>query len=290
MRYLSFMVGVFLAQVSLADDKIILQHGATVVRQSDLLEAISTFVPEEKVQQYFSDETRLRDTLARILIQRKLAEEAKGRVLTSRELANIDAATIRALSQVQIEYLVRQRKAPNFEAAALEAYRANKKKYITPERVQVEHILIDSKSRSDEVALKRANEIRDRIDKGGIFTDLAKEYSDDPSVSKNNGDLGLFARGAMVKEFEDAAFGLASVGEVSAPVRTQYGYHIIRLMRRSPEGVLPFESVKDELVKVEKGKFRDRVVNEEFDRVSKIDGVKINQDVIKEMIEESRRK
>lgn len=290
MRYLSFMIGVLLAQVSLADDKVILQHGTTVIRQSDMLEAISTFVPEEKAQQYFSDETRLRDTLARMLIQRKLAEEAKRRVLTSRELANIDAATMRAQSQVQIEYLVSQRKAPNFEAAALEAYKANKRKYITPERVQVEHILIDNKSRSDEAALKRADEIRGQIDKGGVFSEIAKEYSDDPSVSKNGGDLGLFAKGAMVKEFEDAAFGLTRVGEVSAPVRTPYGYHVIRLIKRSPEGVAPFESVRDDLVKVEKGKFRDRIVNEEFDRVSKIDGVQINQDVIKEMIEGARKK
>lgn len=290
MRYWSLLASLFFAHPSIADDKVVLLHGKTIIRQSDLDEAISTFVPGDKIQQYYADEKRLRDTLARILIQRKLAEEAGERQLTAKEISNISAATMRAQAQVQIEYLVGRRKAPDFEAAALEAYKANKKKYMTPEKIQVEHVLIDIKSRSDDAALKRANEVREQIVKGGIFSDIAKEYSDDPSVNKNGGDLGLFAKGAMVKEFEEAAFGLASVGEVSIPVRTPYGYHVIRLIRRSPEGVAPFESVKDELVKAEKGKFRDRVVSEEFDRVSKVDGVQVNQDVIKEMIEGSKRK
>lgn len=290
MRYLVFFLGLFCFQVTLADDLVVLKHGETVIRQYDLVEAISTFVPEDRVQEFYSDEQRLRDTLARVLIQRKLAEEARIRELTPEELSRINAATVRAQAQVQIDYLVRQRKAPDFEAAALEAYRANKKKYITPERVQVEHILIDNKSRSTEASLKRAVDVRDRVVKGGVFSDLAKEYSDDPSVSKNGGDLGPFARGVMVKEFEAAAFGLTREGDVSAPVHTPYGYHIIRLIKRYPEGVTPFESVKEELVKVEKGKFRDRVVNEEFDRVSKINGAEVNQNAIKEMVKGSKRK
>lgn len=77
-------------------------------------------------------------------------------------------------------------------------------------------------------AEKKIEEIAARIKKGEAFDKLAKEYSQDPGSARKGGDLGFFSRGMMVKPFEDAAFQL-KVGQVSKPVRTQYGYHLIKL-------------------------------------------------------------
>lgn len=85
--------------------------------------------------------------------------------------------------------------------------------------VKASHILVDSKAEADL--------IKSKIDKGECFETLAKLYSKCPS-GQNGGDLGYFERGQMVKSFEDAAFNLP-VGKVSDPVKTQFGWHIIKV-------------------------------------------------------------
>lgn len=100
-------------------------------------------------------------------------------------------------------------------------------------KVQASHILVE-----DE---KTAKEIKARLDKGEKFEDLAKEASKDPS-GQNGGDLGWFGEGQMVPEFEKAAFSLKE-GEVSEPVKSEFGYHIIKVTKT----VKPYEEMKKEL-------------------------------------------
>ncbi|MCW4006790.1 MAG: peptidylprolyl isomerase [Candidatus Bathyarchaeota archaeon] len=87
-----------------------------------------------------------------------------------------------------------------------------------PDKVRCAHILVKT--------LSEANAIKEKLANGAKFGDVAKEVSLCPS-SKKGGDLGTFGRGQMVKEFEKAAFAL-QVGEVSDPIKTQFGYHIIK--------------------------------------------------------------
>jgi peptidyl-prolyl cis-trans isomerase C len=84
-------------------------------------------------------------------------------------------------------------------------------------KVAAKHILVDHEYEASDL-LKKLNE-------GKTFEDLAKDYSNCPS-GKDGGNLGSFGKGQMVKSFEEAAFKL-KVGEVSAPVKTQFGYHLI---------------------------------------------------------------
>ena len=87
--------------------------------------------------------------------------------------------------------------------------------------------------KAEEEALKKAQEIKARLDAGEDFAQLAKEFSDDPGSKDNGGDLGWFGRGKMVKEFEDAAFALEP-GQISEPVKTPFGYHIIQVLEKDP--------------------------------------------------------
>jgi parvulin-like peptidyl-prolyl isomerase len=87
--------------------------------------------------------------------------------------------------------------------------------------------------RSDEQALALIKEIKQKLDAGGDFAALAQQYSEDAGSKAQGGELGWFGKGQMVAEFENAAFALQP-GQVSDPVNTQYGYHLIKLEERDP--------------------------------------------------------
>ena len=116
-------------------------------------------------------------------------------------------------------------------------YNNNKEEFITPEQIRVRHILVNS--------IEEAEEILEELNKGADFIELAKEKSTCPSAAQG-GDLGYFARGQMVKEFEDAAFAL-EVGEISPVVETQFGYHIIKLLDKKPETPINLEDAMEEI-------------------------------------------
>ena len=114
-----------------------------------------------------------------------------------------------------------------------EYYDSHQEHFKTPEEISASHILVD-----DE---KKAKEIRQEIIDGKSFEESAIENSNCPS-GKNGGSLGRFGRGQMVKEFENAAFDL-DIDELSEPVKTQFGYHIIKVNDKFAPSTKPFEEV-----------------------------------------------
>ncbi len=107
------------------------------------------------------------------------------------------------------------------------------------EEVHARHILVDNEA--------LAKELREKITKGEDFVALAKEHSKDPGSKDDGGDLGYFGRGQMVPVFEETAFKLAK-GEVSVPVQSQFGWHIVKVEDRRQRGAPPFDSIKDRLI------------------------------------------
>ncbi|BDG48522.1 MULTISPECIES: peptidylprolyl isomerase [Parageobacillus] len=126
-------------------------------------------------------------------------------------------------------------------------------------KIRASHILV-----KDE---KTAKEIKAKLDKGEDFAKLAKQYSQDPGSASNGGDLGWFGPGKMVKEFEDAAYQL-KVGEISDPVKTEYGYHIIKVTDK--EEKKPFNEMKDEIeFEVKRSKLDPSKVQSKVDKLVK---------------------
>lgn len=107
------------------------------------------------------------------------------------------------------------------------------------EEVKARHILVEGQ--------EKAKELFEKIAHGGDFAKLAKEFSKDPGTKDEGGDLGFFSRGQMVPQFEDAAFKLKA-GEVSQPIETQFGWHIIKVDERREKKPPTFEEVKDRIV------------------------------------------
>lgn len=107
------------------------------------------------------------------------------------------------------------------------------------EEVHARHILVETQEEAD--AIKAV------LDAGGDFATIAQEKSIDPGSGANGGDLGFFAKGMMVPEFETAAFALANPGDVSAPVQSQFGWHIIKLEEKRESAPPAFEQVAPQI-------------------------------------------
>ena len=96
---------------------------------------------------------------------------------------------------------------------------------------------------------------------------MARDYSDDATNAARGGDLGFFPRQKMVKPFEDAAFAMSESGQVSAPVETQFGYHIIRFNERSPERQLSFDEAKAGIIRSLKTSLRHKLTKDKIAEV-----------------------
>jgi peptidyl-prolyl cis-trans isomerase C len=111
---------------------------------------------------------------------------------------------------------------------------------VVPEaEVRARHILVDSKEMAAELAVK--------IKGGAKFEDVAKENSKDPGSKENGGDLGYFGKGQMVPQFEETAFKMEK-GQISEPIQTQFGWHILQLDDKRTKEAPKYEAVKDRIV------------------------------------------
>lgn len=124
------------------------------------------------------------------------------------------------------------------ENEAQEYYNSNKNLFKSGENVVASHILVES--------LEKADEIFKEINAGLDFADAAQKYSSCPSKN-SGGNLGKFGKGQMVVEFENAVFDM-NVGDISSPVKTQFGYHIIQLNEKNESKELTFDEAKQDII------------------------------------------
>jgi peptidyl-prolyl cis-trans isomerase D len=137
------------------------------------------------------------------------------------------------------------------------AYKNNADQYTTPEQVRASHILFKTEGKDDaaakakvekddEAVKAKAEEVLKQAKSGADFAELAKKYSEDESNAKQGGDLDYFARGRMVPEFDQVVFAMEP-GQISDLVKTQYGYHIIKLVDKKPSVTRPLADVRAQI-------------------------------------------
>ena len=133
------------------------------------------------------------------------------------------------------------------EAALRRYYDEHKQEYAQEEQVRARHILAQvDDQQTDEQAKAKIEAAKKRLERGEDFAKVAREVSGDPGSKEQGGDLGFFGRNAMVKEFEDAAFG-AEPGKLVGPFRSTHGYHLLEVTEKRPAGQRSFEEVRGEL-------------------------------------------
>jgi len=152
-------------------------------------------------------------------------------------------------------------------------YEKNIDKFKTGEQIKASHILVKSE--------KEAKDILAQIKAGGNFEELAKKNSTDASAAKG-GDLGWFGKGNMVPAFEKAALALKE-GEISGVVKSDFGYHIIKLTGKRAAGVRPFEEVKEQIKAAVMPSKQQEIFQKIKDELKKTAKISIKEDVLNSM-------
>lgn len=225
-------------------DKLVARKASSVeIKDADLEKEISQVkgqFPNEDafkaaMQKEGETETSFRENVKRMLQQRQWMEQKVG------DKAEVPAADVQKF------------------------YEQNKKEFEHPELVRASHILILTPENADEKTVaekkKAAEAALVRVTKKKEdFTAVAKEVSEEPGAKQSGGDLSFFPKDRMVPEFANAAFGMDK-GEISKePVRTKFGWHIIKVTDKKPAGTMPFDEVKQQVTSYLKGaKQRDAI-------------------------------
>lgn len=223
-----------------------IQSGVTLTQGE--IDAAFTRIPAERRLLFIRNGERV-DQLIRTLLQSKiLAAEARRAGFDQEPLVGmlLELDADKALADAWVNRVMEQAPEADYEALAYENYLANPDRWKTEEMVDVSHLLVSSENKSEEKALELAQSLRARLEENPAdFEAMVEEYSEDPSKGSNQGRFATVRRGQMVASFEDAAFSLATEGEISQPVQSDYGYHLIRLNRKIPSRPRPFEAVRE---------------------------------------------
>ncbi|WP_139905961.1 peptidylprolyl isomerase [Clostridium thermarum] len=199
----------------------------------------NTFVrmPKER-QQAFSTEEGKKQLLDQIVTFELVNKDALKNGLDKDPVFVMQLENIKRelLTQYAIHKVLSQTVVTDEEAGKF--YKDNMSLFLQQDGVSARHILVSE--------LDQANEILSKLKNGMDFAEAAATYSTCPSKERG-GELGFFTKGRMVPEFEEAAFGL-EVGEISEPVKTQFGYHIIQVMEKKPACLKSLEEAKPEII------------------------------------------
>ena len=205
------------------------------ITESDVQNLINNYPPEQRM--YMTDPNarpELVEQLISFQLFAKMAEEEKiqetEEYKTLIEKVKVEIASHLAVTGILKDITVTQEEESNF-------YNENKAQFSKGASVKAKHILVDSE--------ELANTVATEIEGGKSFEDAATEYSTCPSKERG-GDLGFFSKGQMVPEFEKAAFE-AELNKVIGPVKTQFGYHLIKVEDKKDEEVTPFTSVQPQI-------------------------------------------
>src|SRR5437870_1808950 len=228
-------------------DPVIVSAGLVTIRKSDFEAAVKTLPAEYQTfamgpgkKQFAEDYLRMK-----LLAAKGLSEGLYKTPEVTMQLELMRENLVATEELKKLEYSITVS-----DAELKKAYEDNKKEY---EQVKARHILIafkgspaaqkSKKSLTDAEAKAKAEELRKKLVAGADFAELAKKESDDVESGKNGGDLGAFGHGQMVPEFEKVAFN-AKPGEITPVVKTQFGYHIIKVDEKIST---PFDTVKANL-------------------------------------------
>lgn len=231
-------------------DSVILARGpAGALISSDDVRAELRRAPAADRQSLLSKPDMVQQLAGNLLTRRVLSTEAERDGLGRDPI--IAAAMALARDRILSDALMARIDTQNtpsdaaLDAYARNVYQTNITKFERPAQTRARHILL---AKSGSESLQKAKGLVAQLRAGASFEELAKVNSVDPGSAERGGDLGFFGAGQMVKPFEDAVNALTKPGDLSEPVESEFGYHIIRLEERREKGLRPYSEAREQLL------------------------------------------
>jgi len=265
-----------------AADEVLAHRGKGRVTQKEFTARVDK-IPADTRLAVLRDGKRLSDVVVSMLLRSQLAADAREAGFDQQEIVKerMRLAADSELGDAWMQHYIDTQPPADYEALARESYQLHQSQYLTEEKIDVSHILISNEDRSEGEARGLADTVERQLKADpASFDGLVLEYSEDPAAAANKGRYYAVKKGQMVPQFEKAAFSL-SVGEISAPVETQYGFHIIRLDARIAPTQSTYDDVRDRLLAAEKNQHDDRIRQAYIRELASLDAV-----VTKEALEE----
>lgn len=241
------------AEATRPGDKPLVVNGDLSLTTLDF-DAYMERVPAARRDEFRAEYEKINPTVDALWVRRVMAVRARELGLDKDPLvgARMRLAQEDILAETYMAHIAKGVKFPDLEPRARELYKANAKEFTTPELITAQHILVSTKTYPKDVARKRAQEVHDLAVKGEDFAKLAEKYTD------SHGSIDI--NGLPIERFEKPLPDVVAKmkpGEISAPVETQFGYHIVKMGEKIPPRLKPFDEVKDDLIALEKGKMID---------------------------------
>lgn len=253
----------------LPDDTVVARQGSAVVTLADI-DAFAQRIEEKQRAGFFDNPKRLESLISNLLTQRALATEAEkaGLDKDASVQAQVRLATEDILGKAQMQHLRADVKLPDFAKLAREEYIGHKEKYVKAGQLDVKHILILADKHSDEEAKALADQVRkDAVAHPDQFDALIEKYSEDPSKAQNHGLMTDANSKRYVAAFSSAAAALKVPGEISPVIKTKFGYHVLKLVKRTSDEPLKFEDVRAQIVEQLRASYIDNAVTTHVDEL-----------------------
>ena len=272
---------------AVAPTEVLARGPAGEVTVADVQAMVGVLVPVGQRGQFYDNPANIAAMAEAIYGPRALATQARaakhGETPEARRQLALGAN--RVLADSWIDHLAGQ-KAPTdaqLDAHARTTYNANPNQFSQSEQLRARHILVAvNAGRDDAQAKARAEELLAQLRQGRPFDELAREASDDKGSGQRGGDLGTFGKGSMVPEFEAAAFALTKPGQLSEPVKSQFGYHVIELLERIPARRQTFEDVRAELREDARATLDGRTRKQSWDEA--VRDVQVDSDAVQRLV------
>ena len=267
------------AQTPVAPDVVLISNSRVKVTYEDLIAEIAR-LPADSRLEFLLNPTRLATSLENILIGKIMSAEAQqsGLHKQANAVAEIRNQTEKVLSKYRREEL--EATAPKIDLVPLarEIYLTRTKGLERPALYTSWHTLIKSKDRTREAAKERAKVVKEKIDAGGQLETIAKEYSNDESVTLNNGFIRPTPLSYLDRGFAEALEKL-KVGE-STIVETEYGFHVVRLLKMQPAVRPSFDEVKAEMLAQADKTYKQTIVDKYLASIRDDPTLKLHTEVL----------
>lgn len=245
----------------------------TVITDSEMSREVANLPPYLKnIAESDQGKRELLDTM--VVREIILQQAEKNGLAKSKEVQEkVDELRKKVIVEAFLKKKIEERAVVS-DADLQQFYEKNKDKLKTGEQIRASHILVKTEKESQDILAQ--------LKGGGNFEDLAKKHSIDGAASRG-GDLGWFAKGTMVPEFEKAALSLQE-GTTSGVVKTQFGYHIIKLTGKRPAGVAQFTEVKEQLKGAILSEKQGDIFKQLKEDLKKNAKVQIKEDALKKVV------